>query len=204
MSGERWGARMGAMPSRLAIRRALAATALGGALAAVSLPASAHAELLSSDPADGSTVTELTSVHLEFSEELLDIGNSITVTDGAGATQDLTVTLAEPTVLEAPVGALVPGDITISWRNASVDGHTEEGELQVTLEAPATSASPDPSSSAVLTAVADPPSTASPNEIAPVGDSSASPWLWALLGLIVIGGTAAAIIAATRRPPTES
>lgn len=196
---------MGAMSARTSLVRALAIAVLGSAIVAVSLPASAHAELVSSDPADGATVTELTSVHLEFSEELLEIGNSIKVTDGTGATQDLTVTLAEPTVLEAPVGALAPGDITIAWRNASVDGHTEEGELHVTLEAAAPSSSPDPTPSGILTAVGDATPVASPNEIAPIDSGSGvSPWLWGILGLVVIGGAAAAIIAATRRPPTES
>ena len=119
------------MPVRPALRRALATLTLAGAALAVALPASAHAELVDSDPADGSTVATLDTIRLEFSEELLDIGNSITVTDGSGAIQDLEVTLSEPTVLEAPVGGLAPGEITIAWRNASVDGHTEEGELHV-------------------------------------------------------------------------
>ena len=33
--------------------------------------------------------------------------------------------------------------------------------------------------------------------------SDVSPWLFALMGLLVIGGAAAALIAATRRPPLE-
>ncbi len=175
--------------------------------AAIALPASAHAELTGSDPADGATVAELSTVRLEFSEELLEIGNSITVTDGAGATQDLTVTLAEPTVLEAPVGPLAPGDITIAWRNASVDGHTEEGELHVTLSAPVASVTPSatpsasPSPSPSVTPTDAPSPSPSPSAVAVADDNGVSPWLFGLLGLLVIGGAGAAIIAATRRPP---
>lgn len=195
------------MPSQLIRFRALAALVLAAAALAIALPASAHAELVSSTPEDGATLTELTSVHLEFSEDLLDIGNSITVTDGAGA-HDLTVTV-EGATLDAPVSGLVPGAITIAWRNASVDGHTEEGELHVTLSAPSPSPSPTPTPTVTVTATATPAPSASLTPSAsptatPVDDSGSgvSPWLWGLLGLVVIGGTGAAIVAATRRPPT--
>jgi methionine-rich copper-binding protein CopC len=172
---------------------------------AIAQPASAHAELVSSDPADGATVAALDSVRLEFSEELLEIGNSITITDGAGATHELEVTLAEPSVLEAVATDIAPGEVTIAWRNASVDGHTEEGELVVTLEAPVSSpsASPSPSPTPSPTATAQAPvatPSATPSDEATAVGAGVSPWLWGALGLAVIGGSAAAIIAATRRP----
>jgi methionine-rich copper-binding protein CopC len=197
---------MGAMSARTLAVRAFAMTALAAAIVAVALPASAHAELVSSIPADGATLTELTSIHLEFSEDLLDIGNSIAVTDGAG-THDLTVTVTGAT-LDAPVSGLVPGDITIAWRSASVDDHTEEGELHVTLSAPEPSASPSPTPTVTVTATASPTPSATPSA-SPTADATdasggVSPWLWGLLGLAVIGGAAAAIVAATRQPPSES
>lgn len=194
------------MPLRSVSLRVLAALTVTGAIAAVAMPASAHAGLVDSDPVDGSTVTELGSIRLEFSEELLEVGNSITVTDGAGSVHDLEVTLEEPTVLEAPVGELAAGDITIEWRNASVDGHSEEGVLHVTL-APPPSVTPSPSESPSATPVAtltEDPNAASPTaspSVAPIDSSGPNPWLWAILGLAVIGGAAAAIFAATRRPP---
>jgi len=196
-------ARMVAMPSHTFVRRAIAALAVTGALVTVALPASAHAELVASNPVDGSTVTELATVRLEFSEELLEIGNSITVTDGAGVEHELEVTLAEPTVLEAPVSGIAPGDITVSWRNASVDGHTEEGELHVTLAAP----SPNPTPTVTITAPESPSPSAAPS-LSPSAEAEPAPggvstWMWAILGLVVIGGAGAAIVAATRRPPYE-
>lgn len=203
---------MVAMLTSAWVRRAAALVALTGAALAVSLPAAAHAELVSSNPADGATVTELTSVHLEFSEDLLDIGNSITVTDGAGVGHELEVAHPSPAVLEAAVADLAPGTITIAWRNASVDGHTEEGELHVTLLAPSPSpsASPSPTPTATVTATAvatvtpsvAPTPSATPTASAGSG-SGVSTWVWGLLGLAVVGIAAAALIAATRRPPTE-
>ncbi|MGC4174982.1 copper resistance CopC family protein [Demequina sp.] len=196
------------MPVTQFSRRALAVAALTFAAAAFAVPASAHAELVSSDPVDGSSVTELSSIRLEFSEELLEIGNSITVTDGLGATQELEVTLAEPTVLEAPVTDLAPGEITIAWRNASVDGHAEEGEIHVDLVAPlpSPSASPTPTVTVTATESASPTPSATPS-VSPSAEAveetgGVSPWLWGILGLLVIGGAAAALIAATRKPPT--
>lgn len=188
------------MPLRSVSLRVLATLTLAGASLAAALPASAHAELLSSNPADGATVNTLDVITLEFSEELIEVGNSIVVTDGAGATHELTVALAEPTVLEADVPAIATGDITIAWRNAAVDGHTEEGELHVTL-APATT-SPSPSPSAVLVIDQFPSASPSPSATAVSTEGSGmNPWLFGILGVVVIGGAAAAIIAATRRPP---
>lgn len=196
------------MPLRSVSLRVLATLTLAGASLAVALPASAHAELVSSDPADGATVDTLDTVRLEFSEELIEVGNSIVVTDGAGVEHELDVALAEPTVIEADVPEIAAGDITIAWRNASVDGHTEEGELHVTLNEPApspsvtpsASASPEPSASPSAVLVIDESASPSPSAT-PVESTGVSPWLWGILGLVVIGGAAAAIIAATRRPP---
>jgi methionine-rich copper-binding protein CopC len=190
------------------LRRALAVAVVTGALAAVALPASAHAELISSDPADGATVAELTSIHFEFSEDLLEIGNSVVVTDGDGVQHDADLTYPESNQIDAAVTDIAPGDVTIAWRNASVDGHTEEGELHVTLVAasPSPSASPTPTVTVTATATAEPVATpsASPTADGASGGSGMPAWIWALLGLIVIGGAAAALIAATRKPPTES
>ena len=189
-------------PARLS--RAFAILVVTGALAATANPAQAHGELVSSNPADGASLTELASVRLEFSEELLDIGNSVTVTDSSGAVQDLVLTYPQPNAIEAPVAAVAPGAVTIAWRNASVDGHSEEGELHVTVETPVATQAPDASPSAQLTLISAAPSpsiTAVPTAVAPAGPN---PWVIAVLGLLIIGGAAAAIIAATRRQPGEA
>ena len=208
MSGEPLDARMGDMSSSRYLRRAVVVSLLAGAFAAVALPASAHAELVSSDPADGSTVNELATIHFEFSEDLLDIGNSVVVSGGDGVKQDAVLTYPKANQIDAAVTGVAPGAVTISWRNASVDGHTEEGVLHVTLLAPSPSPSPTPTPTVTVTATATPSASVTPS-VSPTAvpadgsTSGVSPWLWALLGLVVIGGTAAALVASTRRPPHE-
>jgi methionine-rich copper-binding protein CopC len=202
------GATMVTMPLRTFSFRALAAVALAGTFAAIALPASAHAELVSSDPEDGATVAELTTIHLEFSEDLLEIGNSVVVTDGAGVAHDAELTFPKPNQIDAAVTDVAPGEATIAWRNASVDGHTEEGELTVTVLAPSPSpsASPSPTPTVTVTATASPsPSPSVSPSAAPIdnADGGVNPWLLGLLGLVVIGGAAAALIAATRKRPSE-
>ena len=188
-------------PARLS--RAIAVLAVCGAIAMSATPAQAHGELVSSTPADGATLTELTSVRLQFSEELLEIGNSVTVTDSADAAQQLVLAYPQPNVIEAPVGAVAPGAVTIAWRSASVDGHTEEGELHVTLEAPETS--PTPAVTLTETATSPDPLTSPTAAVTSVEPASGpNPWLLAALGLAIIGGAGAAIIAATRRQPGEA
>ena len=194
------------MSSLTLARRALGAGVVAAVLAAVAAPAFAHSNLISSDPADGATVESLETIRLEFSEDLLEIGNSITVVDAAGAPIELEVTRPQDNVLEASVPAIAPGALTIEWRNASVDGHTEEGELHVTLLAPAPEPSPTPTVTVTETASPSPSVTPSPSASPSIeGELSTgvNPWVWGLLGLVVIGGAAAALIAATRRPPSE-
>ena len=200
------GARMVTMPSRSLSLRALAVTALTLAAAALALPASAHAELVSSTPEDGATVSDLTTVHLEFSEDLLEIGNSVVVTDGAGVEHDAELTFPQPNQIDAAVTDVAPGEVTIAWRNASVDGHTEEGELHVTLLAPSPSpsATPSPTPTVTVTATASPSASPSPSpSVVPIDSGSGGTgwWAWLLLGIAVIGGTGAALIAALRKPP---
>ena len=139
-------------PARL--RRAAVAIAIAGALSALSSAAEAHGELISSTPADGAALADLPSVRLEFSEDLLDIGNSVQeFTDSTGAAQDLVLSYPQPNVIEAPVNQVASGPVVIDWRNASVDGHTEEGQLHVTVEAAAAT----PGSTATQEAIATSP-----------------------------------------------
>jgi len=198
------------MPSRPVLLRAFAATALTAAAALLALPAYAHAELVSSTPEEGATVSELTAIDLEFSEDLLEIGNSVVVTDGAGVEHDAELTFPQPNQIHAEVTGVAPGAVTIAWRNASVDGHTEEGELHVTLTAPSPSPSATPSPTPTVTATVTASPEASPSPLPTITDTVGSdgatgvnPWILAILGVVVIGGAAAALIAAIRRTPTE-
>jgi copper resistance protein C len=114
------------------------------------VPASAHAELIGSNPKDGSSVKTLPSqVELEFSEE---IGSPAFVEVKAADGTD--VTAGDPEVLGAkvtvPLAASGPsGEYTIDYRVVSADGHpvSEELTFDVTSGSGPTAAATSPASS---------------------------------------------------------
>ncbi len=117
-------------------------SALFAALLALTLVgvASAHADLVSSDPADGATLDAAPEkITLVFSEELKADGNLITVTDAAGKqvdAGDTTLDLSDAkrvTLTVSLQSGLGDGAYTIAWKNASTDGHSEEGSLAFTV-----------------------------------------------------------------------
>ncbi len=177
------------------------------ALIAVATSAAAHTALVASDPADGDVVAELASVRLEFTEPLLDIGNSIVVLDSEGVAHTLEIARPEPQVLEGVVPELPTGELVVDWRAVPVDGHALTGTLAVTLAPPigpsATAsprptplASPSPSASTSPTPSASADAESTPGEL--------EPWMWAVLGLVVATSAAAAVVLVARKnPPPE-
>ncbi|NTU79053.1 MAG: copper resistance protein CopC [Chloroflexales bacterium] len=122
---------------------ALLASLLAFALVGV---AAAHAELVSSNPADKATLTAVpATVTLIFSEELQATGNLITVTDASGTQVDkgdtaLDLNDANRSTLNVSLkSGLGAGAYTIAWENMSSDGHAEEGTLSFTVSAGAAS-----------------------------------------------------------------
>ena len=133
---------------RLATLVALLVALIPGALLATAAPASAHAALVSSDPADGSRVASLPAeVTLEFNEEISDpayvvvtapdgvrVNSGDAVVRGARVTQDL----------DAQGLALPAGSYTLAYRVVSADGHPISGEqtFEVTSATAADPAAP--------------------------------------------------------------
>jgi methionine-rich copper-binding protein CopC len=118
---------------------ALCAAALIAALALIS-NASAHAELVSSSPGAGSTVTEApASVVLTFDEAIQRAPGtySLSVTDSSGAS----VTSGTPSISEdgtqlsiALQGGLEHGAYTVSYTNvASADGDADDGTFTFSI-----------------------------------------------------------------------
>ena len=105
-------------------------------------PASAHAALTSSDPADGATVTaDIQRVTLTFSEAPLaglEAGLRIEVRDDGGTDESSGAVTVEGTSMSKAV-SLSPGPHTLVWRYVSPDGHPIEGQLAFWVE---TAASP--------------------------------------------------------------
>ena len=86
--------------------------------------ASAHAELESSTPADGSVVkTAPTSISLQFSEGVSVRPDGVRVLDASGARVDKSKAKADGSVITVPVGTLAQGSYLVSWRVISADGH---------------------------------------------------------------------------------
>jgi copper resistance protein C len=117
-----------------------AATAVGIAVAslaaavAVAGPASAHASLTSSKPADGATVTEAPAqVELTFSEEIRS-PSTIVVTGPDGThVQQGPVRIANSTATLALGQITAPGRYIVAYRVVSDDGHPVSGELSFTF-----------------------------------------------------------------------
>jgi copper transport protein len=128
----------------LAVLVIVAALVLGSAA-----PASAHATLISSDPAEGAVVAAAPEqIRFVFDETVVGVPNAVHVFDAEGGQvaassavsgRELTATLTDP------VGA---GTLVVAWRVLSVDGHPISGSLTFSVESPSAVVTPPPSSSA--------------------------------------------------------
>jgi len=173
-------------------------------------PASAHDQLLSSDPADGAVLdAPPAAVTLTFSAEILPISPTIIVRDAAGTA----VVDAEPSVAGAVVTQPLPpglpsGAFSVTWRVVSADGHPIEGTFaftvassasptpgvtaapapEVTTNAPAASASGAPNPEATTTA---PTQGTAPLDIPPLARL--------LIAIATVGAVATAAILVARR-----
>ncbi|GGN09781.1 hypothetical protein GCM10011609_56950 [Lentzea pudingi] len=171
------------------------------AATAVAVPAQAHAELKSSNPATGATLeAPLKHVELVFSEAIqLPDGAAVTVTGADGATLPVTQVHALDKTITATVDAAAAksGAHTIAWAAKSDDGDTITGTIAFTMTvvAQTTSASAPPSS------VSSAPTSSAPPSTAPEESGGVPIWVWIVIGLAVVVG---AILLVGRRNRTES
>ena len=100
-------------------------------------PAGAHAELESSDPKDGETLSSApAAISFVFGEEILPEGNAVTLTDVAADTR-LEVGPVEvegDTVSVAWPSASPAGEFRAAYRVVSADGHPIDGTITFTVE----------------------------------------------------------------------
>lgn len=168
------------------LRRARRAFGAGVALVVVSLavgagPASAHNVLISTDPADGSTVQSTPdAITLTFNEPAVALGTQIQVTgpDGSelavGEPRLVDNSVVQPLAEERPAGAY-----QVVWRVTSADGHPIEGELAFeATDAVGAAESPDPQDAAdeptAPTGASDEPVTDAPaDESTPTDEAAA-------------------------------
>jgi methionine-rich copper-binding protein CopC len=149
-------------------------------LVALLVPASvsAHADLQSSDPAQGATVPSPFSgpVVLTFTESLA-VGSKADLY-GPGHQPVASATIDAGTMTIATSGALTPGDYTVEWVSIADDGDLLRGTVAFTVAPPASpppSSAPPASASAEPTSAAtNPPTAAATTAVSPAPSSATS------------------------------
>ncbi|MEV8437571.1 copper resistance CopC family protein [Actinosynnema sp. NPDC051121] len=197
--------------TRLALSALLATLALLGAAA----PASAHTDLVSSDPASGASLPQRpTRLTLVFSDPVPAESATVAVLAPDGSAWSLGEIVADGATLSVPVlsGASPAGPHTVSWKVESLDGDFADGTFGFTVTAPASAQQPPaattpaappavtsgdvpPTSSAaptgsVATLTDVPTRTSTPSASTGADDDGGVPlWVWILVAavLAVIG-----------------
>ncbi|MDZ5622905.1 copper resistance protein CopC [Nocardioides bizhenqiangii] len=120
------------------IGRVLAAALLAGLLVgSAAAPASAHASLVSTDPAEGAVVAEAPgAVTFTFSEPVSLAGDSLQAYDAAGEPVDVDASARGEVVTADLPDDLADGTYVVAWRVVSSDGHPVAGSLTFHVGAP--------------------------------------------------------------------
>ena len=125
-----------------------------------------HAELETSDPADGASVEGPFAgpIVITFSEDL-EAESSADLRDGAGRVA-ATAGIDGATISLTPDAPLAEGEYEVRWTAAAGDGHIERGSFRFTVLAAATpepTASPTPTPEATASPTAEATATATPD-----------------------------------------
>ena len=94
-------------------------------------PATAHTDVVSTSPSDGSDVNaSQESISLTFAEPPLADGAAIVVMDSTGTILDSPAPTLDGATISIPWPAdLMPGKATVQWRATGQDGHVLSGEF---------------------------------------------------------------------------
>jgi len=194
------------MSSRI-MKRTVAILAVSTAMWAFgATSASAHSGLESSNPADGSVITEApATITLTFNEGLLADANSVSINAADGTNVVSANVQPNGSSVELPWPADLPaGDYQAAFRVVSADGHPVTGAISFTYAPAETAAAPSASSPAVSEA-ATAESSASPavveeqvTDTTEPESTGGTPWLGlgiaVAIGLVLVG-----LFAAMRR-----
>ncbi|GIG70788.1 copper resistance CopC family protein [Phytomonospora endophytica] len=177
-------------------------TTLAVAVAALLLtaaPASAHAQLVSSDPEEGAVLDEAPAeAVLEFSERIDAPSTQIALTDATGTVVPTRAFTVDGVNLTLPLTLPAPGPYMIGYRIVSEDGHRVDGSIAFTTqkatEGAQSSASPD-------TSKAPGPTQAVATETADSSGGGNSTIYWILGGIVLVIAITVAVALLTRRKP---
>ena len=179
----------------------------------------AHAQLLSSDPADDSSLPTTDVVTLTFNEDINPDFVQVIVEGPDGDVVDGDPVVDGPVVTQ-PVAPTASGEHTATYRVVSADGHPVSGAVTFTLTDVAEPTTAAPTTAAPTTAA---PTTAAPTTDAPetpaaatpvsndeavaeaaAADEGSSTTMWLLAGglaVLALAGGAIAWAARSRRHP---
>ena len=108
-------------------------------------PASAHASLVSSDPAEGEVLPEAPEVvTFTFTEPVVLSADSVQVFDAAGEDVESTAGTRDEVVTADLPDDLADGTYVVAWRVVSADGHPVTGSLTFSVGAPSETVVPPP------------------------------------------------------------
>jgi copper resistance protein C len=159
------------------------------AATALAVPAQAHAELKSSNPASGAALdAPPKQIELTFSDVVsLPDGDAVTVTGPDGARWPVTQAHAVDRTITATVeGATAHAGVhTLAWRAQADDGDVISGTFTFTVRLATTqTSSAAPTSSVTMSA----PVSNAPTSTTPSESSGVPAWLWIVIGLVVVVG----------------
>lgn len=174
---------------------AAAALALAGLLAAA--PASAHDELVGTDPAvDAALERSPEQLTLTFSANISDAPGAsvVEVTDATGAV-DVGALVTTDNVLIVPLEGEASGAVTVLWKVVSSDGHPISGQYGFTVTAaPTPTDSPEPTPTATATTPVETASpSATPEPVADEDSTFADVWPWVVGGFLLAGAGGAIV-----------
>jgi len=179
------------------------------------VPVLAHAELVSSDPADGAQLaTSPTTITLTFSEGVVANRSSFNLNQG-GTTLGTGKAAADGDTEMVLDGVLLdPGDYVIRWTSVAEDGDLLRGSIRFTILEP-TPAPPSPTPTEGSTndvtptptaaATAEPsvaqvsPSPQATSDTAPAASSGSDVLIPIVIGLIAVGAVGAFLLRRSRR-----
>jgi len=128
---------------------------IAGAVALPSGTAMAHNTLLSSDPADGATLSVAPAqITWVFDRTVPLVTMTVTLTDATGARSELLGSIhgaAGDTQVVTPLPPLQPGPVSVRWRLVGPDGHPVTGRVEFAIS----SAAPTTMATDTATATAD-------------------------------------------------
>lgn len=115
-------------------------------LVAEASPVAAHTELVSTSPAAGASVTELTTIELRFSEGIEIAATKVWIEDAAGFLElgPATHLDGDDASVSVPVPPLGDGTYAVTWHVVADDGAPVHGSFSFTVASPAVASAAPP------------------------------------------------------------